>query len=254
MKNIYAGVIAVLVVVAAVLSLMYGPKVQAPGADDSATYSNPEIGLEFAYRAGPKGYVVNEAIPMAVDPILFRFVHVVPAEVASQTPPEGGEGPAQISISVYKNVGNEQSGQWAESHPQYSNIQLKTGEVKEVVVGGANAVEYARDGLYPATVVVVAHGSYVYVFDGAYLDKDSDLYKDFLPLVNSVTFIPVAEENTATSGKLNIDEVCQGALAYMSFPSSVEADAFVAECKEGKRPEVIEKYKADRGLNDDRAI
>jgi hypothetical protein len=253
MKNIYAGVIAVLVVVVAVLSLMYGPKAQAPGADDRATYSNPEIGLAFTYRAGPEGYVVNEAIPMAVDPTLFRFVHVVPAEVANQTPPEGGEGPAQISISVYKNVGNEWSGQWAESHPQYSNIQLKTGEVKEVVVGGANAVEYARDGLYPATVVVVAHGGYVYVFDGAYLDKDSDLYKDFLPLVNSVTFIPV-EENTATSGKLNIDEVCQGALAYMSFPSSVEADAFVAECKEGKHPEVIEKYKADNGYGDGRAI
>lgn len=254
MKNIYAGIIAVLVVVAAVVSLMYGPKAQAPGTEEFATYSNPQIGLEFRYRAGPKGYVVNEAIPMAVDPILFRFIHVVPAEVANQTPPEGGEGPAQISISVYKNEKNEWSGQWAESHPQYSNIQLKTGDVKEVVVGGANAIEYARDGLYPATVVVVAHGGFVYVFDGAYLDADSDLYKDFLPLVNTVKFIPIAEENTAAVGKLNIDEVCQGALAYMSFPSSVEADAFVAECKEGKRPEVIEKYKQDNGYGDGRAI
>lgn len=254
MKNIYAGVIAVLVVVATVLSLMYGPKAQAPGTEELAAYSSPQIGLEFKYRTGPKGYVINEAIPMAVDPILFRFVHVVPAETANQTPPEGGEGPAQISISVYKNVGNEWSGQWAESHPQYSNIQLKNGEVKEVVVGGANAVEYTRDGLYPATVVVVAHGGFVYVFDGAYLDKDSDLYKDFFPLVNSAAFIPLAEENTATSGKLNIAEVCQEALAYMSFPSSAEADAFVAECKEGKRPEVIEKYKADNNLGDGRAI
>ena len=52
----------------------------------------------------------------------------------------------------------------------------------------------------------------------------------------------------AAQGKININAVCEGALAYMSFPDGASAEAFVAECKEGKHPEVIEKYKADLNL------
>lgn len=63
------------------------------------------------------------------------------------------------------------------------------------------------------------------------------------------------EENEPTSsGKLNIDVVCEGALAYMSFPDGESADVFVAECKEGKHPEVIERYKAEMNLGDGAAI
>lgn len=64
------------------------------------------------------------------------------------------------------------------------------------------------------------------------------------------------EQNNQNQGsaKINIDEVCAGALAYMTFPSSAEADAFLEECKEGKRPEVIERYKQDMGLGEGAAI
>ncbi len=55
-------------------------------------------------------------------------------------------------------------------------------------------------------------------------------------------------------GKLNIDVVCTSALAYMSFPNGEAADKFVADCKEGKHPEVIERYKADMNLGDGAAI
>ncbi len=61
-------------------------------------------------------------------------------------------------------------------------------------------------------------------------------------------------EQGAVSGKININVVCEGALSYMTFPDAVAADAFVAECKEGKHPEVIEKYKADMNLGDGAAI
>lgn len=54
----------------------------------------------------------------------------------------------------------------------------------------------------------------------------------------------------AAQGKLNIDAVCQGALAYMTFKDGASAGAFVSECKEGKHPEVIERYKADMNLGD----
>jgi len=59
------------------------------------------------------------------------------------------------------------------------------------------------------------------------------------------------EENGAPAqGKINIDAVCEGALAYMTFPDAASAEVFVAECKEGKHPEVIEHYKAQMGLGE----
>lgn len=59
---------------------------------------------------------------------------------------------------------------------------------------------------------------------------------------------------TPVQGKINIDVVCRGALAYMSFPDGASADLFVAECKEGKHPEVIEQYKLQMGLGDGATI
>lgn len=51
-------------------------------------------------------------------------------------------------------------------------------------------------------------------------------------------------------GKLNINVVCEGALAYMTFPDAASADAFVEECKAGEHPEIIERYKAQMNLGD----
>lgn len=61
--------------------------------------------------------------------------------------------------------------------------------------------------------------------------------------------IDPAPANTPQA-KINIDAVCEGALAYMSFSDAVNAAQFVADCKEGKHPEVIEQYKAQMNLGD----
>ncbi|MFM2357679.1 MAG: hypothetical protein RJA61_416 [Candidatus Parcubacteria bacterium] len=58
----------------------------------------------------------------------------------------------------------------------------------------------------------------------------------------------------SVQGKINIDVVCEQALTYMSFPDAKSAEVFVAECKEGKYPEVIEQYKASLNLGEDVAI
>jgi hypothetical protein len=58
------------------------------------------------------------------------------------------------------------------------------------------------------------------------------------------------ESNLPSTGKLNIVTICQDALSYMTFPAGTnDADKFVADCKAGKHPEVIEKYKTDHNLN-----
>lgn len=50
------------------------------------------------------------------------------------------------------------------------------------------------------------------------------------------------------NGKIDINTVCEGALAYMTFPSGAEAEAWVAECKRGEHPEVIEQWKQQTGF------
>ncbi len=67
-------------------------------------------------------------------------------------------------------------------------------------------------------------------------------------LINKGADVPNNEVNDEPQGKIDIDAVCEGALAYMSFPDGASADLFVEECKEGKHPEVIEKFKADMNL------
>ncbi len=52
-----------------------------------------------------------------------------------------------------------------------------------------------------------------------------------------------------SSAKIDINVVCQNAIAYMSFPDAASAEIFIKDCKEGKHPEVIEAYKAQMNLD-----
>lgn len=49
--------------------------------------------------------------------------------------------------------------------------------------------------------------------------------------------------------KLDINYVCNSALGQMSFKTKLESDKFLKDCKAGGRPEVIEKFKTDMGLD-----
>jgi hypothetical protein len=51
-----------------------------------------------------------------------------------------------------------------------------------------------------------------------------------------------------SQGKININEVCEGALIRMTFPDGEAAAKFVEDCKAGKHPEVIEQFKAELNL------
>lgn len=98
------------------------------------------------------------------------------------------------------------------------------------------------------TVLVVVAAAIILLGLYFFLNKDTDTK------MQNETLTPATIQNeqetpTPTSqGKLNINAVCEGALAYMTFTDGESADTFVAECKEGKHPEVIEKYRADMNL------
>lgn len=68
------------------------------------------------------------------------------------------------------------------------------------------------------------------------------------------TVTRILEEMQSAQGKIDINAVCEGALAYMTFESGEASEKFVAECKEGKHPEVIEQWKQQMGIDNLQAI
>lgn len=75
-----------------------------------------------------------------------------------------------------------------------------------------------------------------------------------LPAPIPVTETETSENAAPPQAKININAVCDGALAYMTFSSGAEAEAFVEACKRGEHPEVVEQWKEMNGYNDGRAI
>lgn len=101
----------------------------------------------------------------------------------------------------------------------------------------------------PLVIVVVV----VVLFASAYfLLKTDDVVQE--ETQNTPAALDESQEQPSAQGKINIAAVCEGALAYMTFPDGESANAFVAECIQGEHPEVIERYKADLNLGADIVI
>lgn len=252
-KRLIVGVIGLIAIVGGFSLLSIDKNSSDLGKSSLATYSNSEVGIKFDYKTGPSGYVAQESNPIDTKSGLFKSIVLIQSKDAESDRPVGGEGPATITIQIFKNTKKQWPQNWADDNVQYSNINLKTGNVSEAVVGGANAIRYMADGLYASENFIVAHGDFIYQISGMFINEDSDLRRDFIPLINSIQFIPQSGES-AVQGKINIEAVCEGALAYMTFPDGKSADLYVKECKEGKHPEVIEKFKQELNIGDGTAI
>ncbi len=237
----------ILVVAALLLGRVVSVEKPRTTVPEMAQYTAASVGLSFTYPTGPQGYAVSQQATLPANGALTTIT-LTPVDPRV---PVGGEAPASITINVFDNTDKLQPNVWAMKNGEESGLARKRTEPVEAVVGGANAVRFMADGLYASEQVVVAHAGYIYVFSGEYLAESSVIRDDFVKLIESVTFVPTGIESTA---KLNIDVVCTSALAYMTFPDGAAADAFVADCKEGKHPEVIERYKKDIGLGDGAAV
>lgn len=155
----------------------------------TSIFSSPSLGLEFQYPTGADGYILKEIDSLEAPADLVREIVLTRTEDADKNLPAEGEGPPTLTLLVFKNTSKQWPQIWADQHVQYSNINLKIGEVSETTVGGANAIRYIADGLYASQNIVLAHGDYVYMISGMFIDKNSPLYSDFEPLVKSVRFI-----------------------------------------------------------------
>lgn len=155
-----------------------------------ATYRTWQSDIEFTYRSGSDGYVVEEITPPENADGLIRTIVLTQTEDKQNEKniPVGGERPPTISIHIFNNSEHQTPEVWAHSHLAYSNIHLKTHGVLETVVGGANAIRYMADGLYASENVVVTRGENAYIVTGMFLYEDSAIRRDFASLLKSIIF------------------------------------------------------------------
>lgn len=159
--------------------------------------TDPDAGIEFAYRASPNGYRLETHDASEGDTSLFVRGYVLmleedfqslQADLSANNTPR--EGPPTINVSIFKNDNNMFPAGWAEAYPQYSNISLALTEVGSVPISGANAIRYRADGLYVSDTIIIVHGGYIYVVSGSFIDEDSTIRKDFEPFVRTISFVP----------------------------------------------------------------
>lgn len=250
MQNNYIilGTLALLGTGLVIVSLFGLTNTEPETAAKPATYTNETFGLSFTYPEGTAGYVLEERDHDDETATLLKTITLTAHDDHARlvaNPPIGGEGPAVIAISVFANPDKQFPLAWAMKYPEFSSHALKRSADQELVVGGANALVYEADGLYPAKHVIVAHGAYLYVLTGQYPTPDSPLRTDFDTVVQSITFLPPA----AATGKIDITVACESALAYKTFPDGAAVDAFITTCQNGEHPEVIERYIHDLGMD-----
>lgn len=222
------------------------------GQFDTAEYTIrlPDENLVFTYKRDLGGYQLEDRVSTTTDhPTLIRRITLTPIrDYIDQSTREGGEGSPAWTLAVYSNDLNQSPSTWADINAQESNIALAISPQEEIIVAGASGISYTIDGLYRNKVIIFASGSSMYVIHGAYLDETSPTYTDFPAWIDSFRFTP-PQAVGSPQGKIDPRVACESALVYMTFPGGKEADIFVAECMEGKHPEVIERYIKDMGLD-----
>lgn len=194
-KNTIISIIVLLVVIA-VGFYLFGQDDSVVVPEDGEVVVNEQVvkdtetGIQFEY---PVGYHLDEVRPTEDFGDNFIKAYILMLESDRQRLQEEEvptEGPPTISISIFENVNNQQAGMWVEDNPDLSNITLARTETSDTIVGGANAVQYRADGLYASNVAVIAHGGYIFIVAGGYIDEQSPTYQDFNDILESIEFIP----------------------------------------------------------------
>jgi hypothetical protein len=194
MKKIYIAVVAVLVVLIGVYTItkINTREINGPEESNRATFTSQELGFEFQYPIGKDGYVLEERGIGDDVPNILKILTLMQTEDAAnlENIPVGSEGPPTITVYILRNPEKKSPLAWAEENTLYSNINLKVGDVTDSLIAGGKAIRYTADGLYASDNAIAAHGEYVYVFTGMYLERGSKIHSDFSSLLKTVRFIP----------------------------------------------------------------
>jgi len=97
-----------------------------------------------------------------------------------------GEGPASIVFQRFTNPQGLSPRAWVEKNIEYSSYNLVIGEPIDGLVGGQKAFIYQGDGLYATRNAAFSLGDKIYLISGQFIDRDSDLYRDYDKVLNSI--------------------------------------------------------------------
>ena len=181
-------IIIALVVAALGIGLYYTFFVEESPAKDNRI-TDEALGLSFEYL---DGYAALEVGAGTTTPeIIKTIVFMDEAEYQSiiNGEREGGEGPPSIIILGQNNPENLSPETWAAANPGLSSYELRTGETRSVTVDGREALQYEADGLYANRNVIFTEDEKIYLVNGSFLDRDSEIYRDFDRFVESIRFI-----------------------------------------------------------------
>jgi hypothetical protein len=170
---------------------------------------------------------------------------------------------ANLSKDVYSLEISSQEGESFKGNLNVNNFEKDSsnGTLVGTYKNGILLAEYTFKSEGIVSVNQVIFKKTVDGFVRGYGDVDEATGTHFINL-NNITYdtsvvykkVLLITEKTPTNniiqGKLNINVVCEKSLSYMKFKDTISANNFVAECKEGKHPEVIEKYKTDLNLGE----
>ncbi len=111
-------------------------------------------------------------------------------------PPQGGEGPPAISVSVFDNVEKLPLEQWVRGDAR-SNFKLSTqGTLASTTVGGQGALTYEYSGLYESNAVAVAYNNKIFLLQVGWMTPQDQIVADFKNLLTTVQFVAgVVESN-----------------------------------------------------------
>ena len=157
---------------------------------DYKNYEIKDYGIVFSYKTGKEGYVLEE-----IDVNKNQYGHLKSivlmgeSDYLNKGKIVSGEGPAVITLNIFENNKNLLPDVWVNENSQYSNITLKQGDLYEAVVGGEKAIKYMSDGLYMSQNFVVAYKNLILVFNGQFLDQNSQIKSDFDLLIDSIRFL-----------------------------------------------------------------
>lgn len=185
MKKIF---IWLLILLAIGVGLYYWNTEEVP-VPQVAVYNDSSLPLSFEYRDGQSGYVLLEQETNESQPTLVKTVILMQEDDYQSIlngERDGGEGPPVISLQTYNNPLGLTPEEWVEQNPSLSNFPLIMGDMMSTTVAGNPAVSYDADGLYPNRSVVFSNRTFIYYVNGSYLDRDSDIYRDFQPFVDSI--------------------------------------------------------------------
>jgi hypothetical protein len=147
--------------------------------EELVRYEATNMPLSFTYN--PETYRVSETATSVMLMLWEDYEWLMSEDSAYH------DGPAAIVFTRYDNPNNPGPMDWATQYPQLSNYGLKTSAVSSTTVAGFPAIQYEADGLYANRNVVFADDVRIYHLYGPYLDQNTPLYRDFYPIVESMT-------------------------------------------------------------------